>query len=103
VELCSDCPPRLLAGDRGIHSTANEQYATKHGVKEVVLPKPGVRSAKRMAYAQQRWFRRGHNWRAGIEGRMSGLKRRHTAGDRSGDRALTSACGYPAGRWAHMV
>jgi transposase, IS5 family len=69
-------PPRLLAGDRGVHTTANEQYATMHGVKEVVLPKPGAKSAKRMAYEQQRWFRRGHNWRSGIEGRISGLKRR---------------------------
>jgi IS5 family transposase len=70
-------PPRLLAGDRGVHSAANEQYATTHGVKEVVLPQPGAKSAKRMAHEQQRWFRRGHNWRAGIEGRSSGLKRRH--------------------------
>jgi IS5 family transposase len=70
-------PPRLLAGDRGVHSTANEQYATTHGVKQVVLPKPGAKSARRLAHEQQRWFRRGHNWRAGIEGRISGLKRRH--------------------------
>ena len=70
-------PPRLLAGDRGVHSTANERYATTHGVKRVVLPKPGVKSAKRLAHEQQRWFRQGHNWRAGIEGRISGLKRRH--------------------------
>ena len=70
-------PPRLLAGDRGVHSTANERYATTHGVKQVVLPKPGAKSARRLAHEQQRWFRRGHNWRAGIEGRISGLKRRH--------------------------
>jgi transposase, IS5 family len=70
-------PPRLLAGDRGVHTTAHEQYATTHGVKEVVLPKPGAKSATRIAYEQQRWFRRGHNWRSGIEGRSSGLKRRH--------------------------
>ena len=70
-------PPRLLAGDRGVHSTANEQYAAMHGVKKVVLPKPGAKSAKRIAHEQQRWFRQGHNWRAGIEGRISGLKRRH--------------------------
>jgi transposase, IS5 family len=69
-------PPRLLAGDRGVHITANEQYATMHGVKEVVLPKPGAKSAKRMAYEQQRWFRRGHNWRSGLEGCISGLTRR---------------------------
>jgi transposase, IS5 family len=70
-------PPRLLAGDRGLHSTANERYATTQGVKEVVLPKPGAKSAKRIAHEQQRWFRRGRDWRAGIEGRISGLKRRH--------------------------
>ncbi len=70
-------PPHLLAGDRGIHSPANERYATAHGVAQVVLPKPGAKSAKRIAHEQQRWFRRGHDWRSGIEGRISGLKRRH--------------------------
>jgi IS5 family transposase len=70
-------PPELLAGDRGIHSAANERYARKVGVREVVLPKPGKKSAKRLAYEQQAWFRAGRNWRAGIEGRISGLKRRH--------------------------
>jgi IS5 family transposase len=70
-------PPRLLAGDRGVHSAANERYATRHGVKQVVLPKPGAKSGKRLAHEQQRWFRRGHDWRSGIEGRISGLKRRH--------------------------
>lgn len=70
-------PPYLLAGDRGIHSPANERYATTQGVARVVLPKPGAKSAKRIAHEQQRWFRRGHDWRSGIEGRISGLKRRH--------------------------
>jgi IS5 family transposase len=70
-------PPRLLAGDRGVHSTANERYATTQGVKQVVLPKPGATSAKRRAHEQQPWFRRGRNGRAGIEGRISGLKRHY--------------------------
>ncbi len=70
-------PPRLLAGDRGVHSPANERYAAAQGVKQVVLPKPGAKSAKRIAHEQQRWFRRGHDWRSGMEGRISGLKRRH--------------------------
>jgi IS5 family transposase len=70
-------PPRLLAGDRGVHSTANERDAATHGVQQVVLPKPGAKSATRVAHERQRWFRRGHNWRSGIEGRISGLKRRH--------------------------
>jgi hypothetical protein len=49
-----------------------------HGVKPVVSPKPGIKSAKRMAHEQQCWFRRVHNWRSGIEGPpINGLKRRH--------------------------
>jgi IS5 family transposase len=67
-------PPNLLTADRGIYSRENERYATKQGVKHVVLPKPGAKSAKRVAYEQQAWFRAGRNWRAGIEGRIHGLK-----------------------------
>jgi IS5 family transposase len=68
-------PPDLLAGDRGTYSPANERYAQAQGVKHVALPKPGAKSAERIAYEQQRWFRHGRNWRSGIEGRISGLKR----------------------------
>lgn len=69
-------PPDLLTGDRGLHSAANERYAQHHGVTAVVLPKPGTKSAKRIAHEQHAWFRAGRNWRAGIEGRISGRKRR---------------------------
>jgi IS5 family transposase len=68
-------PPNLLAGDRGTYSADNERYARKLGVKQVVLPKPGTKSKARQAYERQAWFRRGRRWRAGIEGRISGLKR----------------------------
>jgi IS5 family transposase len=68
-------PPQLLAGDRGTHSARGERYAQEQGVKQVVLPKPGAKSPARVAYERQRWFRRGRRWRAGIEGRISGLKR----------------------------
>jgi transposase, IS5 family len=70
-------PPNLVAADRGVYSPANERYAEAQGVQHVVLPKPGAKSAKRLAYERQPWFRRGRNWRSGIEGRISGLKRRH--------------------------
>jgi IS5 family transposase len=70
-------PPHLVAGDRGTHSARGERYAQNHGVKQVVLPKPGAKSAARRAYEAQRWFKRGRRWRAGIEGRISGLKRRY--------------------------
>jgi transposase, IS5 family len=70
-------PPHLLAGDRKLATEANECYARTHGVRQVVLPASGAKSAERIAYERQRWFRRGRNWRAGIEGRISGLKRGH--------------------------
>jgi IS5 family transposase len=68
-------PPNLLTGDRGTYAAENERYARKLGVKQVVLPKPGAKSHARQAYERQAWFRRGKRWRAGIEGRISGLKR----------------------------
>jgi transposase, IS5 family len=70
-------PPGLLAGDRKLATEANEQYARQQGIRQVVLPASGAKSAERLAYERQRWFRRGRNWRAGIEGRISGLKRGH--------------------------
>jgi IS5 family transposase len=70
-------PPAVLAGDRGLHSGRNERYARATGITEVVLPKPGRKSARRIAYEQQAWFQAGRNWRAGIAGRISGLKRQY--------------------------
>ncbi len=68
-------PPDVVTADRGVYSEANERYARNQGVKQVVLPKPGAKSAERRAYERQPWFRRGRRWRSGIEGRISGLKR----------------------------
>jgi transposase, IS5 family len=69
-------PPDLLAADRGVFSQAGEDYATEQGVNHLVLPKPGWHDSNRQAHEQQGWFKRGRNWRAGIEGRISLLKRR---------------------------
>jgi IS5 family transposase len=70
-------PPQLLAGDGKLATPRNERSAQQRGVKQVVLPRPGRKAPARVAHERQRWFRRGRNWRAGIEGRISGLKRRH--------------------------
>jgi IS5 family transposase len=67
--------PFLLAGDRGLYSTQNEKTAHQAGVKRVVLPKSGRLSEKRKRHEEQRWFRRGYRFRAGIEGRISVLGR----------------------------
>jgi IS5 family transposase len=69
--------PDLAAADRGFASAANEQAAIDRGVRRVVLPRPGPKTAARRAYERQRWFRRGQRWRVGCEGRISVLKRRH--------------------------
>jgi IS5 family transposase len=68
-------PPWLLAGDRGVSSPRNERLAREAGVKRVVLPGGGKGSPQRRAHERQRWFRRGFRFRAGIEGRISVLRR----------------------------
>jgi IS5 family transposase len=70
-------PPDQMSGDRGMYSRDNEARAQAAGVRRVILPKPGHRSATRKQYEQQRWFRRGRRYHQGIEGRISVLKRRH--------------------------
>ena len=69
--------PDLAAGDRGFTSATNERAATDRGVRRVILPHRGPKSAARRAHERQRWFRRGQRWRVGCEGRISVLKRRH--------------------------
>jgi IS5 family transposase len=70
-----DGPPRLLAGDRGTHSPANERLAQDAGVQHVVIPHPGRAAPTQHARERTRWFRRGFRFRAGIEGRISVLQR----------------------------
>jgi IS5 family transposase len=69
--------PHLAAGDRGFSSASNEQAARDRGVRRVVLPRRGPKSATRHAYERRAWFRRGQRWRVGCEGRISVIKRRH--------------------------
>lgn len=68
-------PPHLATADRGVFSQKNEQSARQLGVKQVALPQPGAKSRQRKRREQQRWFKAAMRFRAGIEGRISGLKR----------------------------
>jgi transposase, IS5 family len=72
--------PDVLAGDRGVSSPANEQLAKAAGVKRVVIPYAGKAPPERVQQERERWFRRGYRFRAGIEGRISVLKRRYGLG-----------------------
>lgn len=70
-------PPYQASADRGVYSAANEAYAEKIGVKRVILPKPGHKSEARRQHERQPWFRRCRRFHAGVEGRISVLKRKH--------------------------
>ena len=68
-------PPHTAAADRALCTTTNEQYAAEAGVQCVAIPKSGKCSAQRRAWEQRPAFRRAARFRAGIEGRISVLKR----------------------------
>ena len=68
-------PPDLATGDRGVSSADNERAARQAGVEKTALPKRGTKDAERQAYEAQPWFKAALRFRAGIEGRISGLKR----------------------------
>jgi IS5 family transposase len=70
-------PPTQASADRGVHSADNEAFAAKIGVKRIVLPKPGRKSEARRQHERQRWFWRGRRFHAGVEGRISVIKRKH--------------------------
>jgi len=69
-------PPWLLAADRGVYSATNEAIAHQARITRVVIPYAGKPPPARVAYERAAWFRRGCRFRAGIEGRISVLRRR---------------------------
>ena len=73
-------PPRQASADRGLSSEPNEQLAHDLGVQHVILPKRGYRSKAREKLEHRAWFVKGRHWHAGVEGRISILKRAHGLG-----------------------
>ena len=73
-------PPQQASGDRGLYSEPNEQLAHDLGVKKVILPQRGHRSKTRLKHEHKGWFVKGRHWHAGVEGRISVLKRAHNLG-----------------------
>ena len=68
-------PPRLVTGDRGLHSPDNERLARAAGVRHLVIPSGGKVSPQQRAHEKDRTWRRHYRWRAGIEGRINSLHR----------------------------
>ena len=73
-------PPVQASADRGLSSEPNEKLAQDLGVRYVVLPKRGYRSQARLKQEHKAWFVKGRHWHAGVEGRISVLKRAHGLG-----------------------
>jgi transposase, IS5 family len=67
--------PQLATADRGVFSPANEQLARAAGIAHVALPQRGYKDQARQAYEAQPWFKAALCFRAGIEGRISHLRR----------------------------
>jgi len=73
-------PPVQASADRGLSSDPNEKLALDLGVRHVVIPKRGYRSKARVKHEHKAWFVKGRHWHAGVEGRISVLKRAHGLG-----------------------
>ena len=69
-------PPAVLTADRAFPTAANERLADEQRVRCCAIPKPGALSPRRRAVERHRGFRRAYRFRAGVEGRISVLKRR---------------------------
>jgi IS5 family transposase len=67
---------KAVAGDRGFYSQANEDWLKDSGVNHVSIPKRGKVGEERRSYQKQSWFKRLQRFRAGIEARISLLKRK---------------------------
>jgi transposase, IS5 family len=68
--------PNVLTADRSFFTFDNERCAQTAGVYTVALPRQGPLSPARRRFEHSRAFRRAYRFRAGVEGRISLLKRR---------------------------
>jgi IS5 family transposase len=68
--------PAVLTADRAFFTLANAQMAHDLRIRSIALPRQGPIDAKQRHDRHRAAFRRAYRWRAGIEGRISVLKRR---------------------------
>ena len=67
---------KAVAGDRGFYSQANGDWLRDSDVRQVSIPARGKIGQERRSYQKQPWFKRLQRFRAGIEARISLLKRK---------------------------
>lgn len=67
--------PLTVSADRAYGSKDNEEYCASAGVKNICIPRRGKKSKAQMETERKQTFKKYQRWRAGIEGRISYLKR----------------------------
>ena len=67
--------PAVLTADRSFFTLDNERFAHTASVRTVALARPGPLSPERRRLERRPAFRRAYRFRAGVEGRISLLKR----------------------------
>jgi IS5 family transposase len=75
-QACFDRAPAVLAADRSFFTLDNERLVQDLAIAQAALPCQGPLSPQRRHIEHQPGFRRAYRWRAGVEGRISLLKRR---------------------------
>jgi IS5 family transposase len=75
-QACFGHVPTLLTADRAFFTFDNERLADDLRIRSIALPRPGPLTPEQKAVRHSATFRRTYRWRAGIEGRISVLKRR---------------------------
>jgi transposase, IS5 family len=68
--------PAVLTADRAFSTLENERLAHDLGIRTVAVPRSGPLTPMQHQLQHRAAFRRAYHWRAGIEGRISVLKRR---------------------------
>jgi IS5 family transposase len=72
--------PTVLTADRAFFTLANDQLAHDLRIRSIALPRQGPLTTTQHQVRHRAAFRRAYRWRAGIEGRISVLKRRFGLG-----------------------
>ena len=75
-QRCFERVPAVLTADRAFFTLDNHQLAHDLRIGSIALPRPGPLDARQRQERHRGAFRRAYRWRAGIEGRISVLKRR---------------------------
>jgi IS5 family transposase len=73
---CFERGPDVLTADRAFFTLDNDQLARDLRIRSIALPRQGPLTPEARQARRHRAFRRAYRWRAGIEGRISVLKRR---------------------------